>query len=762
MEQKAIKILLVEDSHEDAELSKREARKVLPGCEFRLVETRETFLTELGTFQPDLILSDYSMPVFDGLTALRLALAHSPDTPVIIVTGSVNEDTAVDCMKAGASNYVIKEQMRRLGPAILHSLAEKKEKIELKQAEEALKASDKRFRSYIEHAPDGVFVTDETGKFLMVNEAACLLTGYSQEELLEMNISDLVFPEDIGDVQISFKTAEETGRSSIEIPYRTRDGKRKVWVVKAVKLGDDRFLGITHDITVQKNVEEALKKSENRFRELFENAPMAYQSLNSNGEYIDLNQELCNLLGYSESELLGSSFGKLWTHETTSLFPEKLHCLINEGHISGELSLVKKGGDVITVLLEGRTQTDKDDHFLRTHCILVDITARKKMEAELIEAKEKAVENDRLKTAFLNNISHEVRTPLNGIMGFSSLLNDPLSTPGERDYYVRIINQSGERLVSVINDIISMAMLETKQETTSENRFDLLRLMNEVFTTFQPRFGIFEVYFNYRPGISPAQALIISDEYKIRQILNNLIGNALKFTSKGKVEFGCTVDGPWLTFFVKDTGIGIDPGDITHIYERFWKSQPNGSKMFEGTGLGLAICKAYVELLGGRIWVDSEPGVGSTFWFSIPYRRGTEQPEEKPLQVQQEKSGEKAGRTILVADDEYDNYLLLEIILQKHNYRLIHAWNGKEAVDECRKNPLIDFILMDLKMPVMDGLEATQEIKAMRPGLPVIAVTAYAMSGDESIALTGGCDGYLSKPVKKEVLLEKLKQLGLQ
>ncbi len=756
-----VKILIVEDRPEDAEFDKREANKVLTCCEFRVVETREDFLHELETFQPDLVLSDYSMPTFDGLTALQLSLDHNPVTPVIIVTGSVNEETAVECMKAGASNYVIKEQMRRLGPAILHSLEEKQDKLARKQSEEALKESEERFRNYIELAPEGIFLTDSSGQFLMVNEAACRLTGYTPVELMEKNIRDLVFPEDLGTLHHNFNMVKETGQDSSEIPYRSHDGKRGVWIVKSVKLGDDRFLGFTHDITIQKNAEEALRKSEIRFRELFENAPMAYQSLDKDGNYIDMNQALCDMLGYEAQEMMGTSFGNYWDQKHRDQFPGNFNCLVTEGSIRAEVPLVSKGGEIITALLDGRTQTNNQGNFVRTHCILVDISSRKKNEAELLAAKEKAEESDRLKTAFLNNISHEVRTPLNALMGFSNLLKDSATTPADQDYYLRIINHSGERLVNVINDIISMAMLETGQEVVRESQFDLLDLMNEVFITFQARVVTFEICFNYRPGITREQSMIISDEYKIRQVLTNLIGNSLKFTTKGNVEFGCNLDDTTLTFFVKDSGIGIASEDKPHVFEKFWKSKPSGNRMYEGTGLGLAICKAYVTMLNGKVWMQSEPGSGSTFWFTIPYR----QPEKQPIPgipvTPADRSHPVRPKTILVADDEYDNFLLLEIILQKFNVGLIHVWNGMEAVEVCRNNQQIDFILMDLKMPVMDGMEATRLIKLMNPEIPIIAVTAYAMSGDETKALDGGCDWYLSKPLRKEVLLEKLRQMGL-
>ena len=304
-------------------------------------------------------------------------------------------------------------------------------------------------------------------------------------------------------------------------------------------------------------------------------------------------------------------------------------------------------------------------------------------------------------------------------------------------------------------------MLETGQEVTRDNQFDLLDLMNEVFISFQSRTGTFEVYFNYRPGISKEQSKIISDEYKIRQILANLIGNALKFTTKGKVEFGCSLDDHDLTFFVKDSGIGVASEDQPHIFDRFWKSKPSGNRMYEGTGLGLAICKEYVAMLKGTIWMQSEPGMGSTFWFRIPYRQSVNQPVAAIPATPASQPDQIPSKTILVADDEYDNFLLLQIILQKFNLGLIHVWNGMEAVETCRNNQHIDFILMDLKMPVMDGMEAARLIKQMKPEIPIIAVTAYAMSSDETKALEGGCDGYLSKPLLKEVLLEKLRQMKL-
>jgi signal transduction histidine kinase len=398
--------------------------------------------------------------------------------------------------------------------------------------------------------------------------------------------------------------------------------------------------------------------------------------------------------------------------------------------------------------------TEKDVEMLEfvSHQISISIQ-RKKTEDDIKDALKKAEESDKLKTAFLNNMSHEIRTPLNGIMGFSGLLDEPGITSEERQYYTRIIHQNGNQLTSIIEAIINIATIEAGLDEIHENPINLNSLLNNLFNSFSMLVNQQSVLLNYKTNLTYSEAGIFTDENKLRQILSNLIGNSVKFTNTGKIEFGCNLKNGFLEFYVSDTGIGIKPEDHEVIFERFRKINPDRSREYGGNGLGLTISKAYIELLGGKIWFESAPGKGSRFYFTLPYN-----PQkaiiDKNITIAEVPVEKVKVKTLLVAEDEYSNYQLLEVILLREKHRIIHVVNGVEAVEACRENPAIDMVLMDLKMPEMDGFQATTIIKSEKPNLPIIAVTAFALSGDKEKALEAGCNEYISKPIKRSDLVE--------
>ena len=378
-----------------------------------------------------------------------------------------------------------------------------------------------------------------------------------------------------------------------------------------------------------------------------------------------------------------------------------------------------------------------------------DFSDRIKFENELIIAKDKAEESDRLKTAFLQNMSHEIRTPLNAICGFAGLLNESL--PDDTlNSYVQVIQNSSNQLLSIVTDILTISSLETRQEKVNIQNSSVNLLITQLYSIFSQQATKQNISFSYHLSLPDEQSEIYTDSTKLTQVLSNLLANALKFTNEGYVEFGYQKvhenDLPMLRFFVKDSGIGIVKEFHHKIFERFRQADLTISQYYGGTGLGLAISKAFVELLGGKIWLESEPGRGSTFYFSIPYMpvEQVDVPENQPLLLQK-------NITVLVAEDEDLNYLLLEILLKKFDFKILHAKNGKEAVDFCKSNPDVKLVLMDIKMPVMDGYTAAKHIKEFRPNLPVIAQTAYVLE-NEIQKFSGIFDGYLPKPIKKESL----------
>jgi len=382
---------------------------------------------------------------------------------------------------------------------------------------------------------------------------------------------------------------------------------------------------------------------------------------------------------------------------------------------------------------------------------------KKKDEAELIIAKEKAEESDRLKTAFLNNMSHEIRTPLNGITGFTNILSFPETTHEDIETYAPLIKNASDQLCNIIDDIICIATIEAGQEVLRNAPADINLIMKDLYSEYKDNPDTNKIIINYRTLLSDKHSKVVTDEAKLTKILRNLISNAIKFTNQGIIEFTCEPEERFLHFKVRDTGIGIPKEHQSLIFERFRQVQQDRDRKFGGNGLGLAISKAYAEMMGGKIWFESEPGKGTLFHFTILYEpleavlSSTYLPENQQIDYLT-----LNNKTILVAEDEWSNYMLLEKLLEPYNFRIIHALNGVEAVEATRKFPDLDLVLMDLKMPEMDGFEATRIIKKEKPFLPVIAVTAYALSGDRENALQAGCDDYISKPLRISTLMGKI------
>ena len=379
--------------------------------------------------------------------------------------------------------------------------------------------------------------------------------------------------------------------------------------------------------------------------------------------------------------------------------------------------------------------------------------------SQLNEAKERAEQSDKLKSAFLANMSHEIRTPMNGILGFSQLL---LETDDREELteFIEVINKNGNHLLALINDIIDISKVEAGMLSLSANEFSVNELLDEVNELLLKDNHVSGRRFDLRSkyALDKGQDIIVSDRTRLKQVLINLVGNACKFTYKGYVEVGYAVHEEFLVFYVKDTGVGLDYDQQQYIFERFMQATIDHRPKHEGTGLGLAISKAFVNLFGGEIWVESEPAGGSVFCFTLPLRKDgrsiikRHQKNNIPMEFNWK------DKVILVAEDVTTNFLLIKTALKRTGVTLVWAKNGKEAVEECKKDQQIDLVLMDVRMPVMSGFEATPLIRKMRPELPVIAQTSYAMDGDREKSIESGCTDYIAKPFNIKEFIELIAQ----
>lgn len=376
----------------------------------------------------------------------------------------------------------------------------------------------------------------------------------------------------------------------------------------------------------------------------------------------------------------------------------------------------------------------------------------KKAEEELKREKERAEEHNALKTAFISNISHEIRTPMNGIIGFSNLLVKPSLQDEKRLQYVDYVVKNSKQLLSIVNNLLDISKIETKQIELFESEFSVSELLNDLYLNFRQEIQTKMLDFLLEKNIAPENDMIFADKTKLQQILSNLLGNALKFTSKGFIKMGCYFEEQYIRFFVSDSGIGIEPIYFDRIFERFSQVETGLSKRFGGTGLGLAICKNYIDLMGGQIWVNSAPDKGAEFNFTIPYIPVKRKVKKDNTEVRDVQDWKKY--TILIAEDEESNYMYISELLLDTHVNILHVENGHDAVELCLSTSNIDLVLMDIKMPIMNGLDATKLIKNTKPELPIIAQTAFAAGKDREMSLYAGCDDYIAKPMSADRLID--------
>ena len=520
-----------------------------------------------------------------------------------------------------------------------------------------------------------------------------------------------------------------------------------------------RIYGVKQDITDRIQAEESLKL----FRKLIDNSNDAIEVIDINtGQYLDVNKKACYDLGYTRDELLNMKVFDIDPNQNPENFKQ-----VRDGFRQSDSNLL----ETIHVRKDGTTFPVEVNITLveleKTYIIAIvrDITERKHYEMELIKAKEKAEESDSLKSAFLANMSHEIRTPMNGILGFTELLKEPMLSGEEQRKYIDIIEKSGTRMLSIINDIISISKIEAGQVEVSVNNTNINDQLEYIYLFFKKEAKKKNIKLSVGDFLPKEEATIKTDREKIYAVLINLVKNAIKFTKEGSIIFGCGKKGEFLEFYVKDTGSGISEEKREIIFDRFRQGSENMNRDYEGAGLGLAICKGYLEMLGGKIWMypniykDPKTGIsyekGSVFNFTIPLEINNNQKIKlDSMQDTEEMQNQNKKLKVLIVEDDEVSLLYINKIAKDFSKDILNAPNGIEAVKICQNNPDLDLILMDLKMPKMGGLEAATEIRGFNKDVIIIAQTAYGMSGDKEEAIEAGCNDYISKPIKRKELLE--------
>ena len=514
------------------------------------------------------------------------------------------------------------------------------------------------------------------------------------------------------------------------------------------------FFLVRNNVRKENRSRQKLQESELRYRSVFHNSKSVMLLVDSlSGWIADANKAATEFYGYSFEELSQMNVNDLQVQDKDEQSEDLLSELNGNQNFCKTKQRLKSGKirDVELysgkVLLQGRTMI---------YAILHDITKQVQIEKELVEAKEKAEESSRLKSAFLANLSHEIRTPMNGIIGFTELLKDEELTVKDKNKYINIIHSSGEYLMRIISDIVEMSKLNTNQVQINQEVFDLTSLCHGILSEFEVSVPSVKTIHLTREIELPVNGefWIETDKVKLKQILFNLLDNAIKNTKEGEIKIGCYLRGDNLLFYIKDTGRGIDPRYHDVIFEPFSQAEPEKGAIQQGSGLGLSIVKSYIDLMNGYIWLDSAPGEGSVFYFTMPYNPGKHSVNTKDDNLTKENTKQKQTSKVLVVEDDEVNFVYFKEVLEMNNIEVIHARNGQEAVDICRRGNGLDLIFMDIKMPVMNGYDALQYIKDEYPRIRVVAQTAYALKNEQETIFDAGFDGYLAKPVQKEKILQ--------
>ena len=663
---------------------------------------------------------------------------------------------------------------------------------EKNKVEQELKESEERFRSVFNNASIGIYRTTPDGKVLLANNALIKLLGYSSfEDLANLDIekSGYLNRED----RKKFKELMEKNDEvfEFEVPWLRKDGEI-IFVSENANTYRNQdgvieyYEGTVQDVTARKKVEQELKESEAFTRLVMNNLPVgiAVNSVTPTIKASYINDSFIKIYRTTREALQKEdNFWEAVYHdeELRERIKEQLLSDIASGDVKRmhwlDIPIARKGEE--TTYISARNIPLPDSNLMIS--TVWDVTERVKAESMLIEqnkdlerqyeehsilnealrqtnydleiAKSKAEENDKLKTAFLQNMSHEIRTPLNGILGFSQLLTEPDLSKDEIANFTSFITKSGNRLLEIVNNILDIARIEAGQITVQNMSFPIISTIKDLHALYLPIAQEKELKLCYSVPDNFESIYIFSDQSKIVQILSNLINNAIKFTKEGEVEFGFEIKADRIQFFVKDSGIGIEKGLQEMIFERFSQADVSVTRGYEGAGLGLAICKGLVEIIGGKIWLESELSKGSIFYFSLPFALH----QSKKAYTSEEKTASQVNQNliILIAEDDFLNYKYLKSILEKERHAVLYAENGQIAVDMVKNNPEIDIVLMDIKMPVLDGVEAANRIKAFKPELPIIAQTAYAFDSEkEKILQTGAFNCYVTKPINYKELLE--------
>lgn len=640
---------------------------------------------------------------------------------------------------------------------------------ERKKADEKLNESENRLASLIANLQTGILMEDENHQIVLTNELFCKMFGLNrnQEEIQGMDYTEI-----IEQVKHLFKDPEYFAERVVTLLEFQQLTVNDIWELKDGRVFSLDFIPIYNnkvykghlwkytDVTTENTAVNALIISEEKYRGIIANMNLGLLEIDTEENILFANQSFCDMCGFELDELIGSRAAQLFLKgENIELMERKNEERKRNTSDAYEIVVKNKRGQVRWWLISGAPRHNENGELVGSIGIHLDITAQKELEYELTIAREQAEQSTRSKEVFLANMSHEIRTPMNAILGMSNQLSKTTLT-SKQQFYLDTINSASENLLVIINDILDLSKIEAGKLSLEKIAFEPLEVIKRAMQVLLHKAeekGLVLTNSTFDETVSP---VLVGDPYRLNQVFLNIMSNAIKFTERGRVDIAVKVindlrDDQLLRVTIKDTGIGMDEPFVKSLFEKFSQEDASVTRQYGGTGLGMSICKELIELMGGTIRATSTKGLGTSVIFEITFPKGlaADLPSKETFVANESML---AGKKILVVDDNEMNRLVATTILNNYGAETVEAGNGQESVEYLMKN-LVDLVLMDIQMPVMNGFEATKIIRnVISKTMPIIALTANAIKGDNEKCLEAGMNDYMSKPFKEEDLLRKI------
>jgi PAS domain S-box-containing protein len=613
----------------------------------------------------------------------------------------------------------------------------------------------------MEALPFASWFKDSEGNFNQANEGLLLYLKKSLSEVIGKDSQDVFDEQDARQSDQGERDVYDTGKA-VEATHSLH--KRIFKTVNFPVFDESGKIagtgGFQEDITNLTRSLQELHRERETLEVLLENMPFYIFFTDRHYRYIRVNGKMAQLLRVSHpKDAVGKDNKQFFSKRVARKMQEEDRLILDTGKPIINKILYFEDEGVEGFWMEKNKIPIKDERGIITMIVGIfkDVSEMKIIENQLKDARDRAQESDRLKTSFLANMSHEIRTPMNGILGFANLLRDPDLSDEQKDLYLKHIDNTSDQLLNIIDDIIDISKIESGQLKISNKPVRINIILDEIYSSFFHRIrgdapGQKKVDFNLKKGNESNDFTVVTDDFRISQIFNNLIGNALKFTKEGHIDFGYTVkNNRYIEFFVSDSGIGIPKNHMDLIFDRFGQVNQNKENQPSGTGLGLPISNSLVQLMGGELWVESTIGEGTTFFFTLPLV--IDEVREESQVLISNKTYNWENKRILIAEDEELNWLFIREMLRKTGSEILRAKNGIEAVSVTKKvSP--DMILMDIKMPEMDGIEATKKIRNFNKEVPIIAQTAFVMAEEKEESMRVGCNHFVTKPLDRTIVME--------